>query len=284
MIKFKILFIALISLFTYQGFAQLSAIDQKSDEFALFKASTTYYLLTGDEVFDNEMAAIMKEIWTMTPTASISDAEFKNKIKDKTASFIAPIIIGTETRGYHYLALFNGGKKRIDNYTYDDMLAYCPINYWGSEKALTTCAFRLRNMVQSMILSMELVKKHNIHGNSKKIADELKKLYNAKARNIKNRTLLIKDQTISSKVKEEDIAKFYPFKFEICDKGKIAQAIKDKSTEYYYFQPGITMNKSMFVFDPATGEVMLFDYQMTGMTISKGDLEDVCQMITGKKK
>lgn len=137
MTKFKILFSVFITCMAFSSFAQLTAIDTKSPEFAQFRTSTTYYVLTGDEAFDKEMDMVMKELWTITPTEVISEADFKKKIKEKTASFILPVIIGAETRGYHYLALFNGGKKRIDNYAYDDMLAYCPINFWGNEMKIT---------------------------------------------------------------------------------------------------------------------------------------------------
>lgn len=139
-------------------------------------------------------------------------------------------------------------------------------------------------MIESMIQAMDLVQKNNIHGMPKKIADDLLKVYNTKNKQIKERTLLFCRETISKKTTEEEIAKFYPYKFEICDKAKIAQVIKDKSKDYYYFQPGITMNKCMFVFDPSNGEVVLFDYQMSGMNITPSDVEDVCRQISGKKK
>ncbi len=283
MLRIKILFTAIITSFSAHCLAQFTAIDSKSEEFTQFKASKTYYVKTGDEKFDTEMEEVMKSLWTITPAEQITEANFKVKIKDKTCSFILPIIIGAKTHGYHYLALFNGGKKRIDNYAYDDMIAYCPINFWGNEMEITTCAYRLRNMVESMILAIDLVQKKNIHGMPKKIVDDLMKVYNTKTKSVKDRTLLFCKETISKKTTENEIAKFYPFKFEICDKDKIEQVIKDKSKDYYYFQPGLTMNKCMFIFDPSNGEVVFFDYQMSGMNITPSDVEDVCKAITGKK-
>jgi hypothetical protein len=284
MLKLKFLFTAFITTIAFQAFAQLSAVDFNKEEYTLFKGSTTYYVLTGDEAFDTEMASVMKELWKITPTEAISDADFKKKIKEKTASFILPIIIGAKTHGYHYLALFTGGKKRIESYTYDDMLAYCPINFWGNEMALTTCSYRLRNMVESMILAMDLVKTNNIHGLPIKIVNDLQKVYNKKTKSIKDRTLLFCAETISKKLTETEIAKFYPYKFEIVDKERIAQVIKDKSKDYYYFQPTITMNKCMFIFDPSNGEVVYFDYQMSGTNITPSDVEEICREISGKKK
>jgi len=133
MLRIKILLTAMMAVFTALCSAQLSSVAAKSEDYIQFKASKTYYVQTGNEKFDSEMAAAKKEIWTITPTKSISVADFKMKIKDKTASFNVPILIGYDTQGYHYLALFNGGKKKIESYNYKDMLAYCPINFGGTK-------------------------------------------------------------------------------------------------------------------------------------------------------
>jgi len=45
----------------------------------------------------------------------------------------------------------------------------------------------------------------------------------------------------------------------------------------------LTMYKSMFVFDPSNGEVVFFDYQMSGENITPSDLEDIAKAINGKK-
>ncbi|MEO5571171.1 MAG: hypothetical protein ABIT08_09780 [Bacteroidia bacterium] len=283
MLKRKIFATLVISAFTANCFAQLSAVDYKSDDYARFKASKTYYVQTGDAKFDSEMAAAMKDLWKITPSDVLNDAAFKKKISDKSSSFIVPITIGPDSHGYHYLALFNGGEKKISNYVYDDMLAYCPINHWQNEMKHTDCSYRVRNMIESMIQAMELVQKNDIRGNSKKIVDGLQELYNAKTKNIKDRTLLFCEETLGKKLTKSDIAGIYPNKFEICDKAKIEQVIKEKSTDYYYFQPTITLNKSMFVFDPSNGEVVYFDYQMSGMSITKSNIEDLANAIKGKK-
>jgi hypothetical protein len=160
-------------------------------------------------------------------------------------------------------------------YQYDDMLAYCPINHFQNERQNTDCFYRVRNMVQSMIHAMDIVQKNDIRGMSLTIVKKLRDIYNAKAGTIKSRTLLFCRETLGDKISESDISKIYPYKFEICDKAKIEQVIKDKSKDYYYFQPAITLNKSMFVFDPSNGEVVYCDYQMMGLNINKGNIEDM---------
>lgn len=284
--KKKLMIISLFTLWAMSGKAQLSAIDFKSDEFAQFKASKTYAVKTGDAKFDAELESAMKDLWKITSYEVIDSKTFETKIKDKSASFILSIIIETGTRGqdYHYLALVNGGVKKVSNYSYDDMLAYAVINHWQSELVNTDCAYRVSNMLQSMIDAISIVQKKDIHGNSKKIAEGLFEVYQSKAPHIKERTLLFPDYILTKKLDKGQLAGLYPFKYEVCSKEKIAQAIKDKSKDYYYYQPCITLNKSMFVFDPSTGEVVYGDYRVQGLYIKEDDIKDLVTAIKGIKK
>ncbi|WP_136667219.1 hypothetical protein [Flavobacterium sp. H122] len=283
--KSKIIFLLALA-YSLVGNAQLSAVDYKSKEFNQFKASKTYVVLTGDAKFDSEIKAGMTDLWKVTPFSFISKAEFEKKLPETTASFISFIVISGKNPGqnYHFLALLNGGKKKLSRYEYDDMLAYCPINFFQNENKLTDCSYRVRNMIESMVHSMNIVQKNDIKGNSYKIVKELREKYNEKAPQIKDRTLLFCDVTLGNKITKSDIAGIYPHKFEICSKEKIEQVIKDKSKEYYYFQPAITMNKSMFVFDPSNGEVLYFDYNIMGLNINTGNIEDLAKAVSPKKK
>ncbi len=284
--KTKILFLFALAFYTLIGNAQLSAVDYKSDEYAQFKGSKTYVVLSGDAKFDSEMKSAMADLWKVTPFSFINQAEFEKRMPEKTASFITlTIISGSKpNQNYHYLALINGGQKKLSKYKYDDLLAYCPINFFQNENKLVSCNYRVRNMVESMIMSMDIVQKNDINGNSYKIVKGLQEVYNTKSPKIKERTLLFCDETLGNKITKSDIAGIYPHKFEVCSKAKIEQVIKDKSTEYYYFQPAITLNKSMFVFDPSNGEVMHFEFQMMGLNINKGNLEDLAKAVDPKKK
>src|SRR4051812_15426611 len=105
--KKKIYLVLLFAAATLNSFAQLSAIDYKSDEYAQFKASKTYFVKTGNEKFDTEAANALKDLWKVTSFDVIDEAAFKTKITDKASSFIVSIIIGTQyaQQNYHYLAL-----------------------------------------------------------------------------------------------------------------------------------------------------------------------------------
>lgn len=263
--------------------AQLSAVGYKSEQYERLLTTTTYVVKVDDFFYDGNMEEAMKN-WKITPYKFISNAEFKSKISDKSASFILPVTIFTGTRGqeYHYLALINGGRKDIGSYDYSDMLAYAVINHYGNEPLNTGCAYRVQNMVASMIQAMDLVKKNDIKGNPKKIVDNLMEYYRSLSNKIPKRTLLVNKAAIGNKMTEEEFGKIYPHKFEFCSQDKIAQVIREKDIRYYYYQPGITLNKSMFVFDPATGEVVYGDYQMMGLNINKKNVEMLVDAIDGK--
>lgn len=279
--KTKIIFLFAFALYTLLGRAQLSAVDYKSKDFDQFRGSKTYVVLTGNEKYDSEIKSAMNDSWKVTPFSFINSSELETKLPEKTASFIVLLTIGTKyaQQNYHYLALLNGGQKKLSRYGYDDLLAYCPINHFQNENNSVDCNYRLRNMIESMIQSMEIVQKNDIKGNSKNIVMKLKEFYNEKSPKIKDRILLFCDETLGDKITKNDIAGIYPHKFEICSKEKIEEVIKEKNNKYYYYQPAITLNKSMFVFDPSNGEVLYFDINMMGLNINKKNIEELAKNV-----
>lgn len=264
--------------------AQFSAVSFKSKEFLQFKATKTYALLTGNKDYDDAMAAALKESWKITPFDFVDEKQFKEKIRDENASFILPIVIFTEHFGqeYHFIALINGGKKNLGRYNYTDMLAYAIVNHFGNEPENTDCAPRIRNMVECLVNAMQLVQKNDFKGNPKKIAESLMDYYRSQSYKIKDRTLLFCKESMGKKLDENDITNLYPYKFEFCSQQKINEVIKNKDKNYYYFQPTITLNKAMFVFDPATGEVVYGNDQIMGLNVKKKDIEQLIKAINQK--
>lgn len=259
--------------------SQLSAVSYKSDEFAQFRASKTYIIKTGVAEFDDAVLKAMEDNWTITKFSTTTVDELKTLITDESASFMGVILIGEPNRGYHYLALFNGGKKKLNHYKYDDMIAYAPVNRWVDEPELTDCHWRVPNMIESMISAIQIVQDQDIKGNTLKIVQGLRDHYNARAKDIPNRTLLVSEQSMGRKFKKAEFLSEYPYKVEVCEREKVENAIKEKSTEYYYLQPGITLNKSYFVFDPSNGDVMFFDYDVQGMEINKKNVRKLVEAI-----
>jgi hypothetical protein len=275
--KKKILFALLALFISASALAQFSCVPYKSDEYAQLKASKTYIILTGDERFDKELVVAMRDLWKLTAVDVLAPKEIDKKIQDKKCSFILSATAG----GYAVLALINGGKKKLEDYSFTNMIAYAPINAFQNESNNSDCYYRVRNMVESMQHAMALVQKNDIKGNQIKIGNKLIDIYNTRAQRIKKRTLLFCEESLGTKLTKSDIAGMYPYKFEFCDKEKIEQVIKEKSTEYYYFMPTITVNKFFFVFDPSNGEVVYADAVMTGMNINKNNIKDLIKKVKG---
>lgn len=261
--------------------AQLSAQSYKSKDFDRFRSSKTYVILSGIPAFDQAIQDAMKESWKITSYSTVDNTELKTKIKDESASFIGLILIGEPNRGYHYLALFNGGKKSIRLYEYEDMIAYCPINRWVDEPELTDCAWRVRNMIESMVKTIQMMQETNLNGSTLGGVKDLREFYNKRAPQIKDRTLLVAESSMGKKWKKEWFTENYPFKYEFCDRKKIEKAIQERSKAYYYLQPGITLNKSWFVFDPSNGETLYWNFDAMGLAINEKNIK---QMVEDIKK
>lgn len=276
--------LAIAALFlSVNAFAQLSAVPANGKELAQFKTTKTCFVQTGNKGFDDNMKIALERSWKVTPYEIIAMEELGTKIKDKTLSFLFPVLIGEPSRGYHYLALINGGKKRLELYAYDDMIAYAPINHWMDENELTDCGWRVENMIQSMQKAIEFVEKEELTQYAFGLVKSLRTIYKKRSKEISKRTLLVSETIVGKNVSKEDFEKIYPFKMEICPREKIEKAIAEKSKEYFYLQPGITMNKNIFVFDPSNGDVVYFDFDLQGMNFTKGNLEDLVDAIKGKK-
>ncbi len=285
----KSFLLLLLTVLTMTSFAQYSAVSYTSPEFTQFKSTKTFVVRTGNAKFDTAVESAVKESWKVTPIDFISGADFKTKINDNSASFITLITIipsGNANQAYHYLALLNGGKKNLDKYGYSDMIAYSPINHWSDEPENTDCAWRVRNMLEAMVRTMDVVQKMDIKGNTKNIAFDLQDEYRKSSPRIKERTLLIAESSMSKgkKMTSKEIAALYPFKFEVCSREKIEKAIAERSTEFYYYQPCYTLNKCMLVFDPSNGEVLFMENQIMGMSLNKGNIEELTKSVKGIKK
>jgi hypothetical protein len=270
-------------LFATTAIAQFSSMGFKSTAFNQFKATKTCLVKTGVEGFDTRAIAAMEAYWKITPYQVITREEMETMLPDKSFSFLTVVVIGEMEHGYKYFALLNGGKKKLLSYMYADMLAYSPINRWGNEPRLTDCGWRVSNMIESMVKAMEIVQKEDYNGNSLDIVNRLKTYYNKRAKDIPNRTLLVASAGMGKEFKDEVVLSNYPFKVEICSREKIEKAILDKSTEYYYFQPGMTMNKNYMVVDPSNGDILFCDFDIQGTLITEKNIKKLVATIQPKK-
>jgi hypothetical protein len=262
--------------------AQLSSVSAKSKDFARFLASKTYFVKTGDEKFDAAAEQALKMNWKITPFEIIDISEFEIKIKEKASSFILLLKVGrSDDRSYHLIGVFNGGVESLDEITPLDFIGYSLVNYYADERILTNCSWRITNMIEGILKAIDIIQKDQIKGNPADIAISLKKKYNARASEIKDRTLLVCEASMGSKFEKEFFTSNYPYKVEFCSKDKIEKAILERSKDYFYFQPTITMNKWFGVIDPSNGDILYTDFAVTGLYIKE---KEIIEMVKEIKK
>ncbi|MBY0427265.1 MAG: hypothetical protein K2Q22_16640, partial [Cytophagales bacterium] len=257
--------------FTASSYAQMAGVSYNEKKFEKFKSGTTYVVKTGFPEFDKDFVTVTKDLWKISNYAFISSEEFKTKVKDNSSYFLVFTNFG--------LVLIQGGSS-IDNYGVYDMLAFCPINDLVNEKYADDCKYRIRNMIESMLKTLDIIEQNKMKGN---MISALLKKYNENSPSIKNRTLLFCLENMGPYVTENDIKDYYPYKYEIVTKEKLAQIIKEKNPKYYYYHLMLSSSfKYICVFDPTNGETLYGTYTMTAYTpISVNNLKDLTKKIEG---
>jgi hypothetical protein len=282
----KVLLVLLLS-FCLKGFAQHAALGYKmTDDYQRFLASTTYVVLTDNAAYDTNIVHAIKKYWKITPYKFINyKKDLNKKLKDKKASFLLLVNMSTEESEdlYNCLALVNGGKPALGNYEFINMLAYCPTNHFLNELHTYDCSFRVKNMVQSVLSTLEIIEKEQYKGDLEKVREQMVKYYRTKSAEIPKRILLICPEMIGDKIDEDDFKKSYPHQIEYCKKETIERIIANNDSSFYYLQVSATGTKSVFVVDPANGEVVYADYS-TGKYFSKDDLKHLMKSIEHASK
>jgi hypothetical protein len=263
-------------------FAQLSFTPSKSENWKLFKASKTYFVIGDDKRF-NEGLAKAAEVWKITPGQLVDSLEMVVKLKDPKNSIVTLFTLPSSTPGkeFHALVLVMGGKKGLADISYTDILACAPIDHHGSEPSNIDCYYRLPNMLQSLQATMENV---NAEPNvpAAGVNKALIRFYRSRSAYIKDRTLLVCSEDLGDKLDEETFKTLYTYPFEICEKSKIAGAIAAKDNKYYYLQPALTQGKYIFVLDPVNGDVIYGLNELAG-SLTKANLQDLAATIEGKE-
>jgi len=274
--------IALMLFISMTGMAQYASLGYKmTDDYQRFSGSTTYVVLTDNAAYDSNMVHAVKKYWTLTPYKFINyKKDLNKKIRDKKASFLLLLNMATEESEdlYNCLALVNGGKPTLSAYEFIDMLAYCPTNHFQNELVMYDCSYRVKNMVQSIISTLNMVQKSQMKGDLEKMREMAEKNYRAKASKIKDRILLISPEIIGDKIDEDDFKKTYPHKTEFCKKETIEKMIASGDSSFYYLLLSATAVKSVFVVDPSNGDVLYADHG-SGKYFAKDDLKDLTKAI-----
>jgi hypothetical protein len=272
-----------IALFLFVALAargQYSASGVKSDGFDVYKgAGKMYVMLSGDGVADNKLKDAISKNWSLRPVTYISSAEVEEKIGDKSACFMFPFEIDNgKGQYYHFFGILPGGKKKLSKYGYDDVLAYCPIDKYMTEPNFQDASFRYSVMVKNLQNVMEKVEKSNMSGNQFSLGKEFNEQNNKNLKKIKTKTLLV---NADLGLDEKEIKEVYKYKFELCSKAKIDEAISKKDPNYVVFQPAITLNKFIFIFDCESYNCIYSSTSMMGMKVKQKDFKEIIEQLKG---
>ncbi len=261
---------------------QFSSVGSDSKKFKAFESCTNInVVLSGDKDFDEGIKNAIKSEWNIKPAEFIDKTTFENTISDEKKAFMLLCTIDNDKgQNYHFLAIIMGGKKKIGKYSYDDLIAYCPLNAFSGETPLTKCAFRLPILIYQLQSTINLTKKNNLGENSFSIGKNLNRLYCQNAKKIKSKTLLINTDASNVKFTIDEIKKDgYKYPIEFCNNEKIMEVIKNKDAKYAILQPAITLNKWIMVFDAATYECLYSSIDIMGLKVKMGDIKEIYEAI-----
>lgn len=260
-------------------YAQFSSTGYNSDEFKKFElAKSIDVVLTGDANYDEAIKSAISSNWSLKPTNFITSEQFEESIKDETKSFLLLCKIEYRpSQSYHFLTILNGGKKKLSKYGYGDLIAYCPLNFFGDENKLTNCAYRLPILIHQLESTVKLIKDEKLSGGSFDLGEKLSQIYNKKSNIIskQNKVLLINSELGNIKLDNNDISEVYKNRFEICSKSKIEEVIKTKNSNYVILQPGITLNKFIFVFDASNYDCIYANIDIMGLKVKSSDFKQI---------
>ncbi len=290
-----LLLLALLLSHSLTSFAQVSAAAYDKEDMATFGKTKTLFVLSANRKLNNEVIAGLKQYWKHTAWDTIPEADMDKYVANSAYSFMMVIqiqvitqtkdqygkVLRTTTDYYHYFGVVNGGKKGIQHFVYNDMIAYCPINFKMDETPMYMCGYRGQSMVYNLQAAITMVKEKQLDGNSYRMVKDMQEIYNKEAPAIKTKTLLVNKEHLID-ITEAEFRDNYPFKVEFVSKEEFQKAYASKDKKYVLFQPTVTMQKSIFVFDAETYKCLYFGTDNLRLKLKEGDIKDMAKAI-GKK-
>jgi hypothetical protein len=192
-----------------------------------FSKSTTCVVMEDDafSFFNAEIKAEIQKYWTVTPYKFITTDEFYKMWKDPSYSFIVltQSNFSNDKSGssYDILNLLLGAG--VDNL--DKLPEFCtiPLSFTGDEEDDYT--YKLGLIIRFLQQHAE-----TLINNPTNLSLKYLKYYNKNVPEIKNKTILIRQQDIDPAVDtEEKIKVYYPYALKIVDEEAIVKAVEEKT-------------------------------------------------------
>jgi len=270
--KIKIILVFLfISCF---AIAQHSAYKPTGEKYRRMVDAKIKAVYSGDPSFDSLYEKYVKEVFVGKSVDFISNNDFEEQRTNIDYTFILPLelTVTYENSGQQMMTI--SGPPRNERVEKSFMLVYYPgtkkkilkkdlnlsnfisiVNFDPSlpQDYLTASQYRLKNMVQELYQTIEILEKTGENKFFLKPSKYLKEVYNSKSNRIKDKELIVCADAIS--ISERDFKKVYPYKFRILDKEAYKKEIAQyKDGNCYLVFSSIV---EVFVVDNKTGEVIL---------------------------
>ncbi len=231
-----------------------------------FFNSKTYVVLDDNPMsdFNFMIKKVMPRVWNITEYEIISHAEFDEKRRDPSYSFIVTSTVTfdkdkTKAR-YTFVSLLMGK----DVYSISDMPDLCsiPLSYLRVED--DSYAYKMEGFVKFMQDHVQLVSK-----NPKIINANMFKYYNKNVKSLNNKKLYLVKEDLTSEVNTlSKIQSIYPYHVEIVTQEEVAKAIENKDPDVVYLHkvgPEGTKYKARcykIVIGAADSQFYYFDWHM----------------------
>jgi hypothetical protein len=238
-------------------------------------------VLDGTPKYNEILKQAVKDYWKITPYQFIEPNQVDLWLDNERYSFLMPIVIeeirnndiSTYTKRFNYLAVIVGGKKSLKKYSKNDLISYAPFDFDNSEKERSESTFRLALMIRAMHDAILIMQQEKMTGNYQKLGEALIEHYNKKSSTLAKKTLLVNPDYFSKKFGKIDFAHAYPFKYEVADRGKIVQLMKDRDLHYLYLSIVSTDEKYLFIYNLYNGEIIYASFKVVGEVFNKKEVK-----------
>lgn len=291
-LKFKIFTLILIAGFSAN--AQFGGVCPPDTLKERFLNTKTLILKTGNEHFDENLAAGFKENWTLTTYEFVATQDEIN-VEDRSISYLVPIAM---TIGNNYLIQYNryalifGGTEKL---TYR-IAADIRCDKFGYEEEVVESAYRAYGFAKIMQDFIQMkIDGEPMGGNTlTKVRYTTGNVYNRKSTKIKSKILLIDDRALdpgpyspssSRSFDKEKFEKLYEGKVKFVSSDELEKAINDNDPDYTYLTLINSLKRYIMVMDCESGEVWYNGYEpnSTSVGLSIKDVKRLSKSVNGKE-
>jgi hypothetical protein len=220
----KLIFVSLLLSLAWGANAQKKVTYANTQQVDAFFKSKTKVVMDANPMigYNIVIANAVKKYWTITPFEIISSDDFDEQFNDPTSSFIFLSRLTLDKKkdvSYLYMNIVMGAAKVKDITDLPELLSV-PLAYAGVDED---------NYVDKLPLMLQFAQIHINRIHDKKLKMYTLRDYNDNAKELKSKTLLLKQTDLSKEVNTlEAIKAVYSGKVRIATSEEITQAIEQK--------------------------------------------------------